>query len=92
MEMAGLVVDEALRGWPFSAEWLSAAFDANVAPFHQSFIGIRVEPTKVRARLLRSGVHGRLHWGEMGVPPGARPPDALTDSPVEWVVEMPRER
>ena len=28
----------------------------------------------------------------MGVPPGARPPEALTDSPVEWAVEMPRER
>ena len=63
-----------------------------MAPFYQSFIEVRIEPTKVRVRLLLSGVHGRLHWGEMGVPPGAPPPDALTDSPVEWVVEMPRER
>jgi hypothetical protein len=23
-------------GWPFSAEWLSAAFDSNVAPFYQT--------------------------------------------------------
>jgi hypothetical protein len=53
-----------------------------VAAFYPSFIEVRVGPTKVRARLLRYGVHGRLHWGEMGVPPGARPPDALTDSPV----------
>jgi len=92
MEMAGLVVDEALRGLPFSAEWFSAAFDANVAPFYRSFIEVRVEPSKRRVRLLRHGVHGRLHWGDMGVSPGARPSDALPDSPVEWVVEMPRER
>jgi hypothetical protein len=71
---------------------LSAAFDANVAPFYQSFIEVRVEPTRVRVRLLPYGVHGRLHWGEMRVPPGTRPPDALPDSPVEWAVEMPRER
>jgi hypothetical protein len=71
---------------------MSAAFDANVAPFYQSFIEVRVEPTKGRVHFLRYGIHGRLHWGEMGVPPGARPPDALTDSPVGWVVERPRER
>ena len=29
--------------WPFSAEWLSAAFDYNVAPFFQSFVEVRVE-------------------------------------------------
>jgi hypothetical protein len=43
-------------GWPFSAEWLSAAFDANVAPFSQSFIEVRVEPSKGRSR-------GRLGTG-----------------------------
>jgi hypothetical protein len=63
-----------------------------VAPFYQGFIEVRVEPTKGRVRLLRYGVHGRPHWGEMRVPPGARPPDALTGSPVGWVVERPRER
>jgi uncharacterized membrane protein HdeD (DUF308 family) len=78
-------------GWPFSAEWLSAAFDANVAPFYQSFIEVRVEPSKGRVRLLPYGVHGRLHWSEVGVSPDARPPDARLDSPMEWVVEMPRE-
>jgi len=79
-------------GWPSSAEWRSAAFDAKVAPYYQSFIEVRVEPTKGRVRLLPYGVHCRLHRCEMGVPPGARPPDALRDSPVEWVVELPRER
>jgi hypothetical protein len=79
-------------GWPLSAEWLSAAFDADVAPLYRSFIEVRVGPTKGCFRLLGYGVRGRLHWGEMGVPPGERPPDALMGSPVGWVVEMPRER
>ncbi len=34
-----------LNGWPFSTEWLSAAFDVNVAPFYQSFMEVRVEPS-----------------------------------------------
>ena len=52
--------------WPFSAEWLSAAFDANVAPFYQSFIEVRVEPSQKRIRLLPYGVHGRLTLGRPG--------------------------
>jgi hypothetical protein len=71
-----------------SAEWLSAAFDANVAPFYQSFIEARVEPSKGRVRLLPYSAHGRLHWAELGVSPGARPPDARPDSPVEWVMQI----
>jgi hypothetical protein len=63
-----------------------------VAPFYRSFIEVRVEPSKGRVRLLRSGVHGRLDWGDMGVSPGARPPDARPDSLVDWVVQMARER
>src|SRR5262249_16352002 len=27
-----------LAAWPFSVEWLSSAFDFNVAPFYQSFV------------------------------------------------------
>ena len=44
-----------LEAWPFSVEWLSAAFDFNVAPFYQSFIEVRVEPSarRVRAHPLR---------------------------------------
>ena len=42
------------------------ALDADVAAFYQSFIEVRVEPTKGRVRLLRYGVHGRLHWGRWG--------------------------
>jgi hypothetical protein len=75
-----------------SAEWLSAAFDANVAPFYQSFIEVRVEPSKVRVRLLPYSAHGRLHWAESRVSPGARPPDARPDSPVEWVMQIAMQR
>jgi hypothetical protein len=76
-------------GWPFSAEWLSAAFDANVAPFYQSFIEVRVEPSKGRIRLLPYGVHGRLRWADMEASPAALPAGARPDSLVEWVVPMP---
>jgi hypothetical protein len=48
-------------GSPFSVEWLSAAFDANLAPFYQSFIEVRVEPSQGRVCLFRYGVHSRLH-------------------------------
>jgi 3',5'-cyclic AMP phosphodiesterase CpdA len=34
-----------LGAWPYSVEWLSAAFDVNVAPFYQSFVEVRVEPS-----------------------------------------------
>src|SRR5262249_493641 len=76
--------------WPFSAEWLSAAFDANVAPFYQSFIEVRVEPTMRRVRLRPYGVHGRLRWGDLEASPAVRPPDARPESPAEWIVEMPQ--
>ena len=81
-----------LGGWPFSAEWLSAAFDANVAPFYQSFIEVRVKPTKGLVRLRPYGVHGRLRWADMEVSAGMLPSGAAPESPVEWVVEMRKQR
>jgi len=78
-----------IGAWPFSAEWLSAAFDANVAPFHQSFIEVRVEPSKKRIQLRPYGVHGRLRWGDLAESGDVHPPGIPADTPVEWVVEMP---
>jgi hypothetical protein len=75
--------------WPFSPEWLSAAFDSNVAPFYQSFVEVRVEPSASQVRLLPHGVHGRLRWSDFDVSPGVRPAGAGPDALVEWVVEMP---
>jgi 3',5'-cyclic AMP phosphodiesterase CpdA len=73
--------------WPFTAEWLSAAFDYNVAPFFQSFVEVRVEPTANRVRIIPYGVHGRLSWEELASSPptaGSRSSDRF----VEWIVPM----
>lgn len=76
------------NGWPFSAEWLSAAFDYNVAPFFQSFIEVRVEPSRNRVRLLPWGVHGRLTWADLATSEGLRPKGVAADAPVEWTFEL----
>jgi 3',5'-cyclic AMP phosphodiesterase CpdA/uncharacterized membrane protein HdeD (DUF308 family) len=76
--------------WPFSVEWLSAAFDYNVAPFFQSFVEVRVEPSADRVRLLPWGPHGRLQWADLQSSPGWRPADRRPDEPVEIVVPMRR--
>jgi hypothetical protein len=78
---------QSFNAWPFSAEWLSAAFDYNVAPFFQSFVEVKVEPSANRVRLIPYGVNGRLTWRDFGASPGLRPPDA-DQSPVEWIVPM----
>ena len=74
--------------WPVSAEWLSAAFDYNVAPFYQSFVEVHVEPSQGRVRFVPYGVHGRLRWSDLQASPDARPPDRLAGDEVEWVVPM----
>lgn len=73
--------------WPFSAEWMSAAFDYNVAPFFQSFFEIRVERSANRIRLIPHGVHGRLRWSDLARS-AALPPSGDTAAFVEWVVPM----
>ncbi len=75
--------------WPFSVEWLSAAFDYNVAPFFQSFVEVRVEPSAGQIRLLPWGVHGRLRWADMQSAPRWRPDGSKPDDPVEIVVPLP---
>jgi hypothetical protein len=75
--------------WPFSAEWMSAAFDYNVAPFFQSFIEVRVERSAGRIRLLPYGVHGRLRWRDLAHSADLPPAKAADDDPVEWIVPMP---
>ena len=73
--------------WPFTPEWLSAAFDYNVAPFFQSFVEVRVEPSANRVRVIPYGVHGRLSWEELASSTngeGSGPADRF----VEWVIPM----
>jgi len=74
--------------WPFSSEWLSAAFDYNVAPFFQSFVEVRVERSADRVRVIPYGVHGRLTWGELASSPGLRGAGVSDAALVEWVVPM----
>ena len=75
-------------GWPFSAEWLSAAFDVNEAPFFQSFIEVRVETSQKRLRLIPHGILGPLRYDDMQMsePTDADRPDS--DAPVEWIIPM----
>jgi 3',5'-cyclic AMP phosphodiesterase CpdA/uncharacterized membrane protein HdeD (DUF308 family) len=75
--------------WPFSVEWLSAAFDDNVAPFYQSFMEVRVEASSDRVRLWPIGVNGRLRWAELRTSAGLVPPGACAADLVEWVIPMP---
>ncbi len=72
--------------WPFTAEWLSAAFDYNVAPFHQSFVEVRVEPSTGTVRLRPYGVHGRLQWADLQVSSALG--TARVAAPVEVVLPM----
>ena len=75
--------------WPFSAEWLSAVFDYNVAPFFQSFVEVKVEPSANRVRIVPYGVHGRLRWAEVAKSESLGRGNA-DDAFVEWVVPMSR--
>ena len=75
------------NAWPFSAEWLSALFDYNVAPFFQSFFEVRVEASAQRIVLVPYGVHGRLRWKDLGHSPSVRGTSSESDF-VEWVVLM----
>ena len=74
-----------MGAWPFTPEWLSAAFDDNTAPFFQSFVEVKVEPSAGRVRLLPYGVHGRLRWRDVASSQSRR-----GDEYVEWVFPMAR--
>jgi 3',5'-cyclic AMP phosphodiesterase CpdA len=76
------------RAWPSAPEWLSAAFDYNVAPFFQSFVEVRVEPSAGRVRFLPWGVHGRLRWSDFQTSDGLRPADVPADGLVEWSIPL----
>jgi len=78
----------ALDGWPFSAEWLSAMFDYNVAPFFQSFVKVTVDPVRKQVILVPYSNNGRLKWKDLTSTTGARPNAAKPDDFVEWVINM----
>jgi uncharacterized membrane protein HdeD (DUF308 family) len=74
--------------WPFVAETLSAIFDFNRAPFFQSFVEVRVEPSANRVRVLLYGVDGPLRWRDLDTGGAPRPSETTTDDAVEIVVPM----
>jgi len=72
------------NGWPFSAEWLSAAFDYNNAPFFQSFMEIEVNPSQNKIKLKAMGINGPLKWSDMEYSKGLKPSQLADDAAVEW--------
>ena len=76
------------QAWPSAPEWLSAAFDYNVAPFFQSFVEVRVEPSANRVRLRPWGVHGPLRWRDLQASPGLRPEGVSEEDAVEWIFSL----
>jgi Calcineurin-like phosphoesterase len=72
------------NGWPFSAEWLSAAFDYNKAPFFQSFMEIEINPSQNKIKLKAMGINGPLKWSEMEYSKGLKPAELPADAAVEW--------
>lgn len=72
-------------GWPFSAEWLSAAFDSNQAPFYQSFLEIKIEPTRHQLRLIPWGVNGRLKYSDLQRSSSMTQP---AEDEIEWVIPL----
>lgn len=76
------------NGYPFSAEWLSAAFDYNQAPYFQSFMEIKVERSHKRIRLIPYGIHGQLRWSDFETGGNVKPSAASDSDPVEWVLPM----
>ena len=76
------------NGYPFSAEWLSAAFDYNQAPYFQSFLEIKMEKSRNRIRLIPYGIHGQLRWSDFEYGGMTKPANADEDSFVEWVLPM----
>jgi hypothetical protein len=76
------------HAWPFSSEYVSALFDYNVAPFFQSFVEVRVEPSAGRVRLLPHSVHGRLRWRDLSRSGALTATSGADDDFAEWIVPM----
>jgi 3',5'-cyclic AMP phosphodiesterase CpdA len=75
--------------WPSSAEWLSAMFDYNVAPFFQSFVVVTVDPVAKQIRIKPWGVNGPLAWKDFDGSSTMIPSGATRDQAVEWLAPSP---
>jgi serine/threonine protein kinase len=75
--------------WPASAEWLSAMFDYNVAPFFQSFVVVTVDPAARRLTFRPWGINGPLTWKDLDRSTPVTPPDVPPDREIAWIVSYP---
>ena len=73
-------------GWPFSTEWLSAAFDYNESPFFQSFVEVSVEGSQNRIRLIPYSNKGRIKRSEISV--SGKLSNAPEGEYMEWVFPL----
>ena len=75
------------NAWPSSAEWLSAMFDYNSAPFFQSFLVITFDPASGRVTVKPWGIHGPLKWRDLDRSSSTLPAGAGPDDPVVWIID-----
>lgn len=74
--------------WPFSVEALSAVFDFNRAPYFQSFMEVRVEPSRSRVVFAVIGVDGPLRWRDLQIGGAGKPAGQSDDDPAEYAIDM----
>ena len=77
-----------LRGWPLTAESLSAAFVYSRAPYLQSFVEVRVENSNGQVRLIPYGASGRLRWRELETVGTVMPNEKTGEDLVEFVIPI----
>jgi uncharacterized membrane protein HdeD (DUF308 family) len=77
-----------LKAWPSTPETLAPAFASNTAPFFQSFVEVRVQPSSGVVRIRPQGVSGPLKWRDMQTLGQIIPDGQGPDDPVEFVLAM----
>jgi uncharacterized membrane protein HdeD (DUF308 family) len=76
-----------LKGWPFTAETMSGAFDFNAAPSFQSFCEVTVDPQRNVVTITPRGVDGPLRWRDLDG--NAKPSGQRDDDVAAFVIPMP---
>lgn len=73
-----------LGAWPVTPETVAAGFDYDHAPYFQSFMEVRVEPSANRVRYWLYGANGRLRWRDLMRHNDAVPEGKTADDLVEF--------
>jgi hypothetical protein len=76
------------QAWPLTAESMAGAFLYNRAPYLQSFVEVRVEPSKNQVRLVPRGANGPLHWRELETFGALMPAGKTGEDAAELVIPM----